>query len=364
MGALVQELRTARMEAARVEQQKKSNVQENGAGWIDGLLSSLGELLSGGNTARGNNGAARTVRMKSPEKPSGPLRLHDLKKGTLPKYTPLETLIAKGERALGEMEAEQRSTPEGATMLHDLAVLLHEDGDRLDEAKALLGEALALRRSTFGDKHSATLETLHALASVDLDQDALTSAHEHFAATSSGRREVLGASHPDTLASVSGFAAVLQAQGALEEAAGLHSEALSGRREQLHAAEAAAKDEAATDTGAGPSDAMLTATVAFLEAATSLASVKLSLGELDAASTTLAEAMPAARQLGGSHRAIQSYAEQVRRCKALRAAEKAKDGGLLGDIFAFSQPAGQGPKLSHRGEGPRKVLGRVAANAK
>ena len=358
MGALVRELKSARVEAAE-QKRKKQGAHDDAPGWIDGLIGGLNDFISGmSSTPRTRT--TRAVQIHSPEKPTGPLELRDFKKGAHAKVTTLEMLIAKGERALAKMEPEQRTGPEGTTMMHDLAVLLHEDGDA-EQAAALLDQALAQRRSLFGEKHAATLETLHALASIHLDRDELTSAHTHFVAAAEGRREVLGASHPDTLSSMSGLGAVHQAQGSLDEAARIHSQVLDGRRNLLKATEAAAANDEAIK-GEKASDETRTAAIAFLEAATSLAAVKLSLGELDGASTTLAEAMPAARQLGGSQGAIAGYVKQVQRCKALRAAQKAKDGGLLGDILAFSKPSGNGPKLSHRGEGPRKVLGRVAAN--
>ena len=152
-----------------------------------------------------------------------------------------------------------------------------------------------------------------------------------------------------------GLAAVSKAQGGLESAHELYLQVFEAQCGQLPNDDQNDSDETATQQMAR-----------FLEALNDLAAIRLALGRLDDAAILLSgpRALPSARALGRSHKAAKAFAENVARCNTLRAAERAasRPAGLLGDLFAFSQPSGQGPKLSHRGEGPRKVLGRVGGN--
>ena len=97
---------------------------------------------------------------------------------------------------------------------------------------------------------------------------------------------------------------------------------------------------------------------------TKRASEALTRNELDEAASHLSTALPLAKdEARRDVDALKSYAEAVRKLKAMRAAKR-ESAGVLGDLLSLSQPAADGVKLSARADGPRKVLGRAAPNTK
>ena len=97
---------------------------------------------------------------------------------------------------------------------------------------------------------------------------------------------------------------------------------------------------------------------------TTRASEALMRNALDEAALHLSTALPLAKDEARQDvDALKSYAQAVRKLKAMRAAKR-ESTGVLGDLLSLSQPAADGVKLSARADGPRKVLGRAAPNTK
>ena len=78
------------------------------------------------------------------------------------------------------------------TSISNLAVLLDEDLDKVDEAEPLYEEVLTARRDKLGSKHQATLDSIYNMGSFMQKRGELSRAQELFDEALSGYTEVLG----------------------------------------------------------------------------------------------------------------------------------------------------------------------------
>jgi len=113
-----------------------------------------------------------------------------------------------------------------AACLARLAELCREEG-RVNEARELLRESLALRSAALGEDHADTRATHVALGAVDLAGGRLDDARQRFEQQAQLCASVLGADHPETLAARSCLASVLGRQGEGERALALHEQVVS-----------------------------------------------------------------------------------------------------------------------------------------
>lgn len=119
-----------------------------------------------------------------------------------------------------------------ATRLHDEAQRLYDQGDYA-QARALFGQALALRRAALGDDAPATAETLGALALVIAQQGDPATARPMMEATLAVRQRLFGMDHPDTAEALNNLAFIRRMQGDDDAARRLYEQALTIRERVL-----------------------------------------------------------------------------------------------------------------------------------
>ncbi len=194
-------------------------------------------------------------------------------------------LVPEAERLFGEALALHRALPAGthtdvATAANDLAVCLRGRGD-LAGAELLHREALALRRSGGRDSLSVA-ESLNNLALVHLDRAESELAREALEEALAIRRAVLTDHHPLTLQSMANLASPAWQAGQRAEALELLGEAAAGQRRLGEAGR----------EGLG-------------RTLSNLAGMQILSGDLDAAESSLAEALAIERaHLGPEHPAL------------------------------------------------------------
>ncbi len=129
----------------------------------------------------------------------------------------LRALLARGAE-LGPAAADDRAMQTTlATARSSLSTLLRDAG-RLDEAEALARQALAWRRSAFGERAPTTLTSRHNLALILAARGANAEAEHEARAVLALQREVLGEDHSSTLTSWQTLANILVALHRLDEA--------------------------------------------------------------------------------------------------------------------------------------------------
>ena len=101
-----------------------------------------------------------------------------------------------------------------------------------DYAKAadMIRQALALRKSVFGEKHPRVADSLHDLGALLKDQGKPAEAEVLFRRALSQRRELLGNEHPEVAGSLDAIGVALTEQGKLTEAEEFHRQALALRK--------------------------------------------------------------------------------------------------------------------------------------
>ena len=132
----------------------------------------------------------------------------------------LRDALAMREKVLGP------DHPDTATSLHNLALLLRDQGD-LAGARPLFERALAIREKVLGPEHPDTATSLSNLAGLLRDQGDLAGARPLHERALAIREKVQGPEHRETGTSVNDLAVVLQAQGDLAGARPLYERALA-----------------------------------------------------------------------------------------------------------------------------------------
>ena len=84
-----------------------------------------------------------------------------------------------------------------------------------------------------GDRHPSTLRSINNLGSLLQDQGKLDEAGALLREALEAMRATLGDRHPNTLVSINNLGTLLQAQGKLDEAGVLYREALEAKRATL-----------------------------------------------------------------------------------------------------------------------------------
>jgi tetratricopeptide (TPR) repeat protein len=120
-----------------------------------------------------------------------------------------------------------------AQLLNSLAEYRRGALGALDQARALLERALAIREKQLGPNHLDTALSLNNLATVLADQDNLAEARRLFERALAIRERQLGPDDPDTARSLNNLGSVLEAQGDLAGARPLIERALAIRERQL-----------------------------------------------------------------------------------------------------------------------------------
>ena len=117
----------------------------------------------------------------------------------------LREAVALGRRTLGPGH-------ELAQSLNDLGAVLGKKAE-LDEARALLEEALVLRQKALGEEHPDVAVTYSELGRVLSAQGHLNEAEERFRSALAIRRKVLGPAHRETATSMSDLGLLLRDKG-------------------------------------------------------------------------------------------------------------------------------------------------------
>ena len=105
--------------------------------------------------------------------------------------------------------------------------------DRVGEAEKVGQEVLATRRRRLGERHPATLTSMHNAATIELALGRDVKGEGLFGQVAALRREVLGETHPDTLASMNAHGSALGRVEKYEEAVALLVRVLDARRRVL-----------------------------------------------------------------------------------------------------------------------------------
>ncbi len=128
--------------------------------------------------------------------------------------------------------------PDTLIAINNLAIVLMKNG-KLGEAEALHREALEAKRDLHGTNHIDTLMSINNLAAVLLqDKCRLDDVELLFREALEAKRNMLGKKHPDTLKSLNNLVSVLirdKNNGKLDEVERLFREALQAKRETLGA---------------------------------------------------------------------------------------------------------------------------------
>ncbi len=111
----------------------------------------------------------------------------------------------------------ERDRPELGDVLHVGAVLFYEKG-QLDQAEALLDQAIELRRSLLGDTHPAVATSLVARGAISLARGDAERATQMMRDAAVLQRNALGSQHPDYARTLSNVGSALKVLGRLEDA--------------------------------------------------------------------------------------------------------------------------------------------------
>jgi tetratricopeptide (TPR) repeat protein len=125
-------------------------------------------------------------------------------------------------------EVRGASSPEYASVLHNLATLDHLEG-QFDTAAEQFWRALKIREGEFGANHRDTAQTLNSLSSVYAAQGRFTEAEQLCRKALAVQETVLGTEHPSVSDTLDNLAWICWMDGRLEAAlkAGLRSEQIT-----------------------------------------------------------------------------------------------------------------------------------------
>ena len=98
------------------------------------------------------------------------------------------------------------------------------------KANAMIRQALALRKSVFGEKHPRVADSLHDLGALLKDQGKPAEAEAVFRQALAMRRELLGNERPEVASSLDAVGVALSDQAKLPEAEEIHRQALALRK--------------------------------------------------------------------------------------------------------------------------------------
>jgi tetratricopeptide (TPR) repeat protein len=119
-----------------------------------------------------------------------------------------------------------------ADLRHDLALMEWRRG-RYDEARALVGDALAIHQRLHGDRHPDVAGDLVLLGSILTDRGDYAEAQPVQERALAARQALLGATHPYVADTLDNLGVVLYHQGRLDAALARYREALSIRERAL-----------------------------------------------------------------------------------------------------------------------------------
>lgn len=122
--------------------------------------------------------------------------------------------------------------PDTLDSMNSMGSLLQAQG-KLSEADSYYTEVIELSRRVLGDDHPGTLISLSNMGSLREKQGRLSEAEAYIQEALEGRRRVLGDEHPSTLLSVNFMGLLRSGQGNYAEAEAYFREALEGRRRVL-----------------------------------------------------------------------------------------------------------------------------------
>jgi serine/threonine-protein kinase len=142
-----------------------------------------------------------------------------------------KSALAMAEQALGDARAE--ASPDSTSRALMVVGGIHFHESRLDQAAAVLTEALALRRVRWGETHTLTAQAEHDLGVIVLQQGETAAAVTLFEQALATRRALLGAEHPDVADSQFNLGTALRRQGDNQRAATLITGAVTMQRKLL-----------------------------------------------------------------------------------------------------------------------------------
>jgi tetratricopeptide (TPR) repeat protein len=116
--------------------------------------------------------------------------------------------------------------------IHNLGILYRDQG-KLQEAKAMLQQALAGYEKVLGPDHTSTLDSINSLGILYRDQGKLQEAEVMSQQALAGYEKVLGPDHTSTLASINNLGNLYSDQGKLQEAEVMLQRALAGYQKAL-----------------------------------------------------------------------------------------------------------------------------------
>jgi serine/threonine protein kinase len=152
----------------------------------------------------------------------------------------LQSKLPEAERLYQQvLEASQRilgpDHPETLNALHNLALTLSTQPDRVNEARPLAEKTLEARRRILGPEHWHTLAALNTLAGLFYQQGNLVEAGRLYGDLATTSQRVLGRDHDLSLTAQNNLAKALAGQGKLKEAEDLYRQTLEVRRRVLGA---------------------------------------------------------------------------------------------------------------------------------
>jgi non-specific serine/threonine protein kinase/serine/threonine-protein kinase len=152
----------------------------------------------------------------------------------------LQGKLPKAERLYQEvLESSQRllgpDHPDTLNALHNLALTLGAQPDRVQEARPLAEKALEARRRILGPEHWHTLAALNTLAGLFFQQGDFAEAGRLYGDLAATSQRVLGRDHDLSLTAQNNLAKALAGQGKFREAEKLYRQTLEDRRRVLGA---------------------------------------------------------------------------------------------------------------------------------
>ena len=136
-------------------------------------------------------------------------------------------LLAQGVEQVGTLESE----PAVQAELRDALGNVHGSLGLFEEARSLLEQALATRRTLRGPEHEEVAESMISLAGLLFDMGSYEEAEQLYRDALAMRRRLLGTEHIDVAATLNDLAALLNSRDAYEEAEPLLRESLTIQRQ-------------------------------------------------------------------------------------------------------------------------------------
>ena len=129
-------------------------------------------------------------------------------------------------------ELHGREHPSVAESLHQLAMVIHDQGE-YQAAEPLLREALRIRRTTLGEEHQDCAMSLRGLAVARHSQGDYESSETLYRQALELQRRLLAPDHDELVTTLNGLAILLHDRGDLDDAEALYRETLDLRRKSL-----------------------------------------------------------------------------------------------------------------------------------